>query len=89
MCESGRRREVGAPRDRDGTEPGLVCVIAVRAVAGEGVLGGRSCVARDLLEGFVEVLVGFVGVGVVNPGEFGHVDCGGRGNGIGNVGAET
>lgn len=68
MREVGRGRKVCAARDGDGAEPGFIGVGAIVTVAGQGILGGRGRVTGNLLEGFGEVLVGFVGVGVVGEG---------------------
>lgn len=64
----GRRGKVCAARNGDGAEPGLVCIGTIVAVAGEGVHGGGGCVACNLLEGFVKILVGVIGVGVIGEG---------------------
>ena len=61
--------EIVATGDGDGAEPLAVGVGAVVAGYGEGVLGGGGGVAGDLLEGVVEVHVGFLGEVVVDGGE--------------------
>ena len=69
----GRVRKVLTARNDDCAEPFLVSPGTIVAGHGERVLGGGCCVARNLLERFIEVCVKTLRAVIVECAKVGHV----------------